>query len=41
MEAGADREERELDHASIPDPVSERLERLEAEVAKLRQERRP
>jgi serine O-acetyltransferase len=37
MEAGAEREERELDHASIPDPVSERLERLEAEVAKLRQ----
>ncbi len=37
MEAGAEREERELDHASIPDPVSERLERLEAEMAKLRQ----
>ena len=36
MEAG---EGGELDHGNIPDPVSERLERLEAEVAKLRQSR--
>ena len=36
MEAGADKDERMLDHANIPDPVNERLERLEAEIAKLR-----
>jgi serine O-acetyltransferase len=39
MEPGADRDEEMLDHANIPDPVSERLERLEAELARLRQER--
>ncbi len=37
MEAGGDQEEQMMDHANIPDPVSERLERLEADVARLRQ----
>lgn len=37
MEAGGDQEEQMMDHANIPDPVSERLERLEADVANLRQ----
>jgi len=36
MESGADQDEQMMDHANIPDPVSERLERLEAELARVR-----
>jgi serine O-acetyltransferase len=36
MEAGGEQEEQMMDHANIPDPVSERLERLEAELARVR-----
>jgi serine O-acetyltransferase len=36
MEVGGEQEERMMDHANIPDPVSERLERLESELARLR-----
>ena len=38
MEAGGEQEEQMMDHANIPDPVSERLERLEAELARLRRQ---
>jgi len=38
MESGADQDEQMMNHANIPDPVSERLERLEAEVARVRRE---
>jgi serine O-acetyltransferase len=38
MEAGGELDERMMDHGNIPDPVSERLERLEAELARLRRQ---
>ena len=38
MEAGGELDERMMDHANIPDPVSERLERLEAELARVRRQ---
>jgi serine O-acetyltransferase len=38
MEAGGEQEEQMMDHTNIPDPVSERLERLETELGQMRRQ---